>query len=102
VLSISGSQALDTSTSTGRLMLAVIGAVGQAEREAMLERQREGIARAKREGRYKGRVPTARRQAAEVIRLKQEGVRPSEIALRLGIGRASVYRVLGEQEKVAA
>ena len=48
VLSVSGNQALDTSTSTGRLMLAVIGAVGQAEREAMLQRQREGIAKAKR------------------------------------------------------
>ena len=46
----------------------------------MLERQREGIAKAKREDRYKGRVPTARRQAAEIIRLKAEGVRPSEIA----------------------
>jgi DNA invertase Pin-like site-specific DNA recombinase len=97
VLSISGTQALDTSTSTGRLMLSVIGAVGQAEREAMLERQREGIAKAKREGRYKGRVPTARRQAAEITRLKEVGVRPSEIAVRLGVGRASVYRVLGEQ-----
>ena len=41
-----GSQPLDTGTATGRLMLAVIGAVGQAEREAMLERQREGIAKA--------------------------------------------------------
>jgi DNA invertase Pin-like site-specific DNA recombinase len=98
VLSISGNQPLDTSTSTGRLMLSVIGAVGQAEREAMLERQREGIAKAKREGRYKGRVPTARRLAAEIAGLKAEGVRPSEIALRLGIGRASVYRVLGEQD----
>jgi DNA invertase Pin-like site-specific DNA recombinase len=97
VLSISGSQALDTSTSTGRLMLSVIGAVGQAEREAMLERQREGIARAKAQNRYKGRVPTARRQTAEIIRLKLEGVRPSEIASKLGIGRASVYRVLGER-----
>jgi DNA invertase Pin-like site-specific DNA recombinase len=97
VLSISGNQALDTATSTGRLMLAVIGAVGQAEREAMLERQRDGIAKAKREGRYKGRVPTARRQADEIARLKSEGVRPSEIASRLGIGRASVYRVLGRQ-----
>ena len=58
-----GSQPLDTGTATGRLMLAVIGAVGQAEREAMLERQREGIAKAKPEGRYKGRVPTVRRQA---------------------------------------
>lgn len=73
-------------------MLAIIGAVGQAEREAMLERQREGIAKA----------PTARRQAADIIRLKSEGVRPAEIARKLGIGRASVYRVLGEREKVAA
>ena len=97
VLSMSGTQSLDTSTATGRLMLSVIGAVGQAEREAMLERQREGIAKAKREGRYKGRVPTVRRQAAEIIRLKASGVRPSEIASKLGIGRASVYRVLGEQ-----
>jgi DNA invertase Pin-like site-specific DNA recombinase len=97
VLSISGSQALDTSTSTGRLMLAVIGAVGQAEREAMLERQREGVAKAKTEGRYKGRVPTARRQAGDIIRLKSEGIRPAEIARKLGIGRASVYRVLGAQ-----
>lgn len=97
VLSMSGSQPLDTGTATGRLMLAVIGAVGQAEREAMLERQREGIAKAQREGRYKGRVPTVRRQAGEIIRLKETGVRPSEIASRLRIGRASVYRVLAEQ-----
>ena len=73
-------------------MLAVIGAVGQAEREAMLERQREGIAKAKAEGRYRSRVPTVRRQAAEIVRLKSEGISPSEIASRLGIGRASVYR----------
>ena len=102
MLSMSGNQPLDTGTATSRLMLAVIGAVGQAEREAMLERQREGIAKAKAQGRYKGRVPTARRKADEIIRLKEEGVRPSEIASRLGIGRASVYRVLGEQEKVPA
>ena len=42
-----------------------------------------------------GRLP-------RIVRLNREGVRPSEIAVRLGIGRASVYRVLGEQEKVAA
>ena len=98
VLSISGNQPLDTATSTGRLMLAVIGAVGQAEREAMLERQRDGIAKAKAQGLYKGRVPTARRQAGEIVRLKSQGVRPSEIASKLGIGRASVYRVLGERD----
>jgi DNA invertase Pin-like site-specific DNA recombinase len=82
-------------------MLAVIGAVGQAEREAMLERQREGIAKAKREGRYKGSAPTVRRQADEIIRLKEAGVSPSEIASKLGIGRASVYRVLGSQGRLA-
>ena len=85
-------------TSTGRLMLAVIGAIGQAEREAMLERQRHGIAKAKAQGLYKGRVPTARRQAGEIMRLKSQGVRPAEIASKLGIGRASVYRVLGERD----
>ena len=102
LLAMSGAEPLDTGTAIGRLMLAVIGAVGQAEREAMLERQREGIAKAKAQGRYKGRVPTVRRQADEIIRLKLEGATPSEIASRLGIGRASVYRVLGEREKVAA
>jgi DNA invertase Pin-like site-specific DNA recombinase len=76
-------------------MLAVIGAVGQAEREAMLERQREGIQKAKAEHRYKGRAPTVRRRAAEIIRLKEAGVTPTEIDSRLGIGRASVYRILG-------
>ena len=95
VLSMSGSQPLDTASATGKLMLSVIGAVGQAEREAMLERQREGIAKAQRAGKYKGRAPTVRRRADEIIRLKDQGVKPSEIALRLGIGRASVYRVLG-------
>jgi DNA invertase Pin-like site-specific DNA recombinase len=76
---------LDTSTiSTGRLMLAIIGAVGRAEREAMLERQREGIAQAKRDGRHKSRAPTVRRQIAEIMRLKDSGVAPTEIATKLG------------------
>jgi Resolvase, N terminal domain len=102
---MSGNQPLDTATSTGRLMLAVIGAVGQAECEAMLERQRERIAKAKREGRYRSRVPTATRQVSEIIRPKDAGIRPTEIAVRLEIGRASVYRVLASvhnSDRVAA
>src|SRR3712207_2666161 len=70
------------------------GAVAEFERTLMLERQREGIAKAKGEGRCKGRKPTARAKAGEVRRLHGQGVRPTEIAKRLGIGRASVYRVL--------
>ena len=96
---MSGSQPLDTGTAIGRLMLAVIGAVGQAEREAMLERQREGIAKAKAVRDATGAVCRLfGKQAAEIIRLKETGVRPSEIASRLGIGRASVYRVLDAQQ----
>ena len=53
-------QAIDTSTPTGRLMFNMLGSIAQFERELMLERQREGIARAKAAGKYKGRKPTAR------------------------------------------
>ena len=84
---------LDTSTPTGRLMLHLLASIAQFEREMMLERQREGIAKAKAEGKYKGRAPTARAKAAEVAALRAEGVGASEIARRLGIGRASVYRM---------
>ncbi len=60
----------------------------------MLERQREGIARAKAEGKYKGRAPTARRKAKEVLMLKSDGIGATEIAKTLGIRRASVYRIM--------
>lgn len=87
---------IDTATPTGKLMLTVLGGIAEFEREIMLERQREGVARAKADGKYKGRKPTAMAQADEVRRLKAEGVGATEIAARLGIGRASVYRALAE------
>jgi DNA invertase Pin-like site-specific DNA recombinase len=87
---------MDTSTPTGELILNVLGSVAQFERALMLERQREGIAKAQAEGRYKGRAPTARAKSDEVRTLHQDGVGATEIAKRLGIGRASVYRALEE------
>ena len=60
----------------------------------MLERQREGIAKAKGEGKYKGRKPTARAKAGEIEALAAQGVSMGEIARRLDIGKASVHRVL--------
>lgn len=70
----------------------------------MLERQREGIARAKAEGKYKGRKPTARAnyKAADAVLLFQDGKRISEIAKALSIGRASVYRALSRAGLMAS
>lgn len=85
---------IDTGTPTGKLVLTVLGGIAEFEREIMLERQREGIEKARREGKYKGRKATARAKEADVRRLKADGVGPTEIAKRLGIGRASVYRIL--------
>src|SRR5215467_13902053 len=70
---------LDTSTPTGALLLTMLGAIGQFEREMMLERQREGIAKARSEGKYRGRAPTARRQAEQARVLRAEGVGATEI-----------------------
>jgi DNA invertase Pin-like site-specific DNA recombinase len=83
-----------TRGATGRLILNVFAAFAQFEREMMLERQREGIARAKAEGKYKGRKPTARVKATDAIRLFREGKRVSDIAKELCVARASVYRAL--------
>ena len=85
---------IDTGTPTGRLMLNVIGSVAQFEREVMLERQREGIRKAKGEGKYKGRAPTARAKSEEIVKLAVEGWTRQKIAGELGVDVASVYRVL--------
>jgi DNA invertase Pin-like site-specific DNA recombinase len=85
---------LAMSLDTGTSRLNVFASVAQFEREVMLERQREGIARAKGEGKYKGRAPTARAKTADVRRLAAEGLTREAIAARLEIGVASVYRAL--------
>jgi DNA invertase Pin-like site-specific DNA recombinase len=89
-----GGEIVDTQSATGRLILTIFAGFAQFERELMLERQKEGIAKAKAEGKYKGRKPTARAQSPEVIRLHAEGLGVSEISRKLRIGRASVYRSL--------
>lgn len=93
ILSMSG-QTLDTRSPTGKLLLTMLGAVSEFERGLMLERQREGIAKAKEAGVYKGRAPTARAKASEVLALHEAGVPVAEIARRLDIGTASAFRIL--------
>ncbi len=91
----------DTSTPTGKFMVDVIGAIAELERGMMLERQREGIARAKAEGKYRGRKPTARARSEEVLALRGAGVGATEIARRLGVGRSSVYRIIEDARGAA-
>ena len=84
-------QPIDTSTAAGKCFLDMLGVFAEFETNLRRERQLEGIAKAKAAGVYKGRKP--RIDPAEVVRLKAEGLGASAIAKRLGIGRASVYRV---------
>lgn len=85
-------QPIDTSTPAGVAFLQMLGVFAQFETAIRKERQMEGIAKAKADGRYKGRKPTVDADAVRV--LKAEGVRPVDIAAKLGIARASVYRAL--------
>lgn len=83
--------AIDTTRSDGRLLLNILASFAEFETDIRKERQADGIAKAKLEGRYQGRPPTI--DIAAIVALKEEGVGATEIARRLGIGRASVYRV---------
>ena len=89
-----GGTAIDTSNPTGKLILNVMSSVAQFEREMMLERQREGIAKAKAEGKYKGRKPTARAKTEMVLLAKKQGLSPTQIMRDLGISKTSYYRIL--------
>ena len=87
-------QPIDTSTAAGKAFLDMLGVFAEFETNLRRERQMEGIARAKARGVYKGRKPSV--DAGEVRKLHAEGVRPSEIARRMRIGRTSVWRALRE------
>lgn len=83
---------LDTSTPTGKLMMNVLGSVAQFEREMMLERQKEGIAKAKAAGKYRGRPVTT--DQAKIRELVALGIPKAKIAKQMGISRETVYRAL--------
>jgi DNA invertase Pin-like site-specific DNA recombinase len=91
VLSVGGER-LDTRNPTSKLMLTILGGVATWEREIMLERQREGIAKAKGEGKYKGRKQSI--DAAAVRARVAAGEKPAQVARSMGVARSSVYRML--------
>ena len=96
VLDFGGSE-IDTKSPTGKMLITMFGAVAEFETALMKERQKAGIAKAKAEGRYKGRAPTARAKGQEMRDLENAGLGASAIAMRLGVSRASVYRILSER-----
>jgi DNA invertase Pin-like site-specific DNA recombinase len=87
-----GGERLDTRNPTATLMLTILAGVAAWERSMMLERQREGIAKAKAEGKYRGRKASI--SPATVEALAADGLGAATIARRLGIARSSVYRLL--------
>ena len=85
-------QPIDTSTAAGKEFLDMLGVFAEFETNLRKERQMEGIARAKERGVYTGRKPTI--DPSEVRTFQEQGMGATAIARELGIGRASVYRVL--------
>ena len=85
-------QPIDTSSAAGKAFLDMLGVFAEFETNLRRERQMEGIEAAKKRGVYKGRPKSI--DSAEIKLLQGDGLGPSEIAKTLGIGRASVYRLL--------
>jgi len=96
---ISKKEALDTSTPSGRFVLTIFGAVAQLEREYLLQRQKEGIAIAKQEGKYKGRKPVERPDLNLVVASWQKGeITAVEAMRRLKISKTTFYRIVREKK----
>jgi DNA invertase Pin-like site-specific DNA recombinase len=89
-------QQIDTGSASGRAFFHMLGVFAQFETELRRERQMEGIAKAKAEGRYRGRPPTKPALAPEVRRRRAEGQSPTQIARELGMSRTTVYALLKE------
>jgi DNA invertase Pin-like site-specific DNA recombinase len=90
---------LDTSNATGKLILNVMGSIAEFERELMLERQRAGIAKAKAEGKYKGRKRVFSDE--RLVALKAAGLGAQAIADELGVSRVAVYKRLRAVEEAS-
>ena len=100
---VSKKEDIDTSTPTGRLLLTVIAAICQFERENLKERQMEGIAIAKKAGVYKGRKPVSVENFADHYdRWRTRQVTKVQLAKELGISRQTLYKLFTEYEESLA
>lgn len=97
---VSNKENIDTSTPTGKLMLTFLAGIAEFERENMLERQREGIAIAKRNGVYKGRKPFSSDKFDELYcKYIHRELNKTELAKQLGISRPTLDKLIKEHEK---
>ncbi len=92
-------QPIDTSSPAGKAFLDMLGVFAEFETNLRKERQMEGIAKAKKEGKFKGRKPTAIAKTGEVIELINKGLTRQAVAEELNIGIASVYRIIKSTRK---
>ena len=100
---VSQKEAIDTSTPTGKFMLTIFGAVAELEREYILQRQREGIAIAKEQGKYTGRPMKTPPDFEKIVRQWRQGEMTAiEARKRFGISKATFYRRLQSTKKVSA
>ena len=97
---VSNKESIDSSTPTGKLMLTMVGAIAEFERSNLLERQREGIAIAKREGRYKGRKEVKVDDfSIHYQRYKNREVNKVELAAVLGVSRPTLDKLIKKYEE---
>lgn len=97
---VSSKEQIDTNTPTGKLLLTVIAAIAQFERENLKERQREGIAIAKKNGVYKGRKPILVEDFdTHYNRWLTRQVTKTQLAKELGISRQTLYKLFREYEQ---
>lgn len=102
IILVSNKENIDTSTPTGKLMLTMIGAINEFERTNLLERQKEGIAIAKREKKYKGRKPIAIPHFEEHYhRYLRREISKSELAKELKISRPTLNKLISEYKTTA-
>lgn len=87
---------IDTLKPMGKFLLTLLGGLAEMERTQMLERQRIGIERARRDKKYRGRKPVAADKVAQIKQLKAEGRRPTDIARLASVARSTVYKVIGQ------
>ena len=97
---VSKKEALDTSTPSGRFVLTIFGAIAQLERESILQRQKEGIAIAKAQGKYTGRPPKTYPDQEAVLGAWRRGeISVGQARKQLGVSKSTFYRLVANQKK---